>query len=310
MMRAASLSSMVAAGWLCAAQAYAQVGTHSFVAEGAEGNDCTDGDGDSGAPEPAANTYRGATKFMTSSGPVFLCNEEVTVDGVTRGVATFDLSTRAGALIASALGCATGTFTTSFNVTSVPDDPTANELTSGSPVYDCDVSLPGDPGAVGVAGLNVLSRTEEIDPGAECATGGLRVVAGMDEDDDGVLDESEARTTQRLCTGANSVQPVFRFTPIAKGGSCGDNSGLLIGTGFDDGVGSDIEGAGGNGILDKGEEDTLATTCFEDADVFPDASDDGCSVAKRTGGNLFGQTALWLIAIGVVVGLRRRRTAR
>ncbi|MBX5483519.1 MAG: hypothetical protein IRZ16_16985 [Myxococcaceae bacterium] len=57
----------------------------------------------------------------------------------------------------------------------------------------------GRDGADGRDGHSALVTLKEEPPGANCANGGTAIYAGVDSNDDGVLDETEVTSTQRVC---------------------------------------------------------------------------------------------------------------
>lgn len=77
----------------------------------------------------------------------------------------------------------------------------------------------GDPGADGRAGedgLSALVEVEDEPAGANCAAGGSRVDAGIDENGDGELQESEIANTTYICHGEDG-QPGARGERGEKG---------------------------------------------------------------------------------------------
>lgn len=80
----------------------------------------------------------------------------------------------------------------------------------------------GAPGAPGAAGQNSLAATAMEPPGAECATGGVRLQYGVDANGNGVLDADEVdpAMTRYVCHGAQG--PVG---PMGEPGPMGDKGG-------------------------------------------------------------------------------------
>ena len=66
---------------------------------------------------------------------------------------------------------------------------------------------PGADGADGADGQNALIKTSQESPGANCASGGLKIETGIDADNSGTLDagEVDAAQTQYLCSAARPV---------------------------------------------------------------------------------------------------------
>jgi len=75
----------------------------------------------------------------------------------------------------------------------------------------------GPAGDGGPAGTNALTKTSTEPPGSNCPSGGIKVQAGLDTNNDGVLDDNEvnAASTTYVCNGsgknslvATSAEPV------------------------------------------------------------------------------------------------------
>lgn len=163
----------------------------------------------------------------------------------------------------------------------------------------------GPKGPEGPNGHNSLSRTASVDVGStECPTGGAIAATGVDDNDNGVLDDNEVDDSQTVCNGDDGVEQVFAFEPIEKGGECGeDTTGVNVRSGLDNGDGT---GIADDGILQDAEVDRERALCVEGANIT--STDSGCGVtAPRGGTNPSNQTALWLLGAGGVLLLRRRR---
>ncbi len=63
----------------------------------------------------------------------------------------------------------------------------------------------GAAGAAGTPGKNALVRLETEPPGANCASGGTRVVAGVDTSGDGTLQAGEVTSTSYVCSGPQAA---------------------------------------------------------------------------------------------------------
>ncbi|QSQ16978.1 collagen-like protein [Myxococcus landrumensis] len=61
-------------------------------------------------------------------------------------------------------------------------------------------------GPQGEAGKNAVARTTPEAVGANCALGGVKLEAGVDDDSDGALDDNEVETTSYVCTGPQGAQ--------------------------------------------------------------------------------------------------------
>jgi Tol biopolymer transport system component len=135
---------------------------------------------------------------------------------------------------------------------------------NGDPGEDGDDGLPGDPGMNGVPGTNALIATTTIAPGADCANGGTQVDAGLDDDNDGVLDEGEIDATSFICTGEDGDpgqpgQPgqdgataLVRTSTPAADATCGTIGGIVIESGIDD---------DDDGVLEDPEVDDTQVIC-------------------------------------------------
>lgn len=58
---------------------------------------------------------------------------------------------------------------------------------------------------VSLGGPNTLVRVEHAPPGPDCATGGVSIHTGLDEDGDTFLDDDEITSTQLVCNGSTVV---------------------------------------------------------------------------------------------------------
>lgn len=104
--------------------------------------------------------------------------------------------------------------------------------------YVCD----GDDGH-----QSLVSTTDEA-PGANCLHGGLRIDAGTDDNDNGVLDSAEIDTTSYACNAA----PTLVATAVEPPGANCANGGLRVDHGSDDNA---------NGTLDSSEVDGTSYVC-------------------------------------------------
>ncbi len=52
-------------------------------------------------------------------------------------------------------------------------------------------------------GINTLASNTNIAPGAVCAAGGVKLQAGKDVNENGVLDEAEVSSSAIICNGTN-----------------------------------------------------------------------------------------------------------
>lgn len=157
-------------------------------------------------------------------------------------------------------------------------------------------------GADGRPATTRISRFE-ADSNETCPNGGSTIDVGVDSNDNGTLDDDEVVDSDTVCDGHHATQQVFALEPIAKGGDCGDTTGVLILSGLDDG--SD-ESIANNGILESGEVDTRHTLCVESANV--SVKDEGGCTTTSTQSN--PRNSAWLLAALATLILRRTRRTR
>lgn len=67
------------------------------------------------------------------------------------------------------------------------------------------------------AARSAAARLRPLAPGAECANGGQRLEAGVDDDADGVLDDDEVRTSAVVCNGLAAVPFAILTTSLPDG---------------------------------------------------------------------------------------------
>ena len=131
----------------------------------------------------------------------------------------------------------------------------------------------GQDGAQGPAGNDgstalILTSTEPA--GANCANGGVKIAAGVDDNGNGQLDANEVDSTQYICDGGSSATTMltsYSTPPTSMG--C-DIGGSIIAHGLDNGDGGGITA---NGQLESGEVDYSTTFCTKltmlRVDIFP-----------------------------------------
>lgn len=98
----------------------------------------------------------------------------------------------------------------------------------------------------GEDGASVALRQEDEPPGERCAFGGVLLSTGMDEDEDGYLDDDEIIGSAPVCNGADGADglvSLIRTTDALPGEPCVDG-GVLVETGLDE---------DGDGTLDDEE---------------------------------------------------------
>ena len=113
-------------------------------------------------------------------------------------------------------------------------------------------------GIDGQNGLEALLATSDEPEGLNCQNGGIQINAGVDDNNDGVLDNDEIDSTEYVCDGGSSVNNMLTsIIPTDEALDCTAGS-KTIAHGLDNG---DDSGTPANGILDSGEVDTTITTC-------------------------------------------------
>ena len=108
----------------------------------------------------------------------------------------------------------------------------------------------GDPGEQGPAGGDALVNSSPEPAGSNCASGGVRVDAGVDDNKDGVLDPDEITSTSYICNGGSGHDSLVAVATEPAGTNC-PFGGSRIDTGLD---------ADDDGVLDPEEVDAGATT--------------------------------------------------
>jgi ELWxxDGT repeat protein len=116
----------------------------------------------------------------------------------------------------------------------------------------------GADGTNGIDGANALISTSEEPAGSNCANGGTRIDAGVDDDGDGTLDAAEIDQTQYVCDGGSSNNTLLSTISLPPPSMGCDAGGIVISFGLDNGDGGGIYA---NGVLEAGEVDTTTTYC-------------------------------------------------
>ncbi len=109
-------------------------------------------------------------------------------------------------------------------------------------------------GASGLAGLDSLSSVTTEAPGANCASGGLRIDLGLDADADDTLDAEEIDSTRYVCdgsAGADGASSLVSVVDEPAGANC-SAGGERITYGLD---------ADASGTLDEGEVSGTRYVC-------------------------------------------------
>lgn len=100
-----------------------------------------------------------------------------------------------------------------------------------------------DSGSGNGSNSSAVSAKVVIPPGPECPAGGIRVDSGIDENGNGVLDDSEIDTSEIVCNGEDGVDSLVAISGEPAGVNC-PSGGVRIDSGPD---------TNDNGVLDAGE---------------------------------------------------------
>lgn len=125
-----------------------------------------------------------------------------------------------------------------------------DEIDSRTPICNGD---PGETGEQGIPGTNAVIRTSDEMPGDNCPDGGLRIEVGLDDNDNGQLDDEEVDDISYVCDGAQGpagFDTLVRTETTTTG--CGDAGGITVLTGLDDNR---------DGVLDDTEVDSSDEIC-------------------------------------------------
>lgn len=93
----------------------------------------------------------------------------------------------------------------------------------------------GDIGLQGPAGTKSLLDVQPLAAGAACANGGVIILSGIDENNNGKLDSAEVDQTQNVCNGSNGaagLKSLLDIQPLPIGTACA-NGGVVIRSGID-----------------------------------------------------------------------------
>ena len=117
----------------------------------------------------------------------------------------------------------------------------------------------GQDGADGIDGSNALIATSNEPAGANCANGGVKIEAGVDDNGNGQLESNEVDSTQYICDGGSTVNTML--TTVIEALSTTEWAhigGSEISHGLDNGDGG---GTAANGQLESGEVDYSTSFC-------------------------------------------------
>lgn len=125
----------------------------------------------------------------------------------------------------------------------------------------------GTDGQPGADGKNSLISTFDVAPGIQCENGGIGILIGLDENENGMLTSNEVYETTFVCNGedgaststegSSTLSLLHAVTTLGKSSGC-PAGGKIMMFGLDNG---DDQGIAGNGILESGEVDEKTTYC-------------------------------------------------
>lgn len=98
-------------------------------------------------------------------------------------------------------------------------------------------------GKQGIEGKKSLIDLISEAPGANCPSGGYKIVSGIDENNNNILDAAEIQSTKYICNGINGNNSLASIVPEPAGPNC-TTGGYKINTGID---------LNNNNILDANE---------------------------------------------------------
>src|SRR5690242_2179687 len=107
-------------------------------------------------------------------------------------------------------------------------------------------NVPGVDGQNGINGKNATVRLVPEPPGMRCPQGGTAIQTGLDDNEDGALNDNEVKQTSYVCSGGgnqNGKMSLVKLMPEAAGAKCA-SGGTAILSGLDmnaDGIQSDTE---------------------------------------------------------------------
>jgi hypothetical protein len=92
----------------------------------------------------------------------------------------------------------------------------------------------------GKAGSNTIAALVPEAIGGSCASGGYRLNTGIDENDNGILDDSEVGNSQLICNGATGSNSLVSMISEPKGSNC-PNGGYKLVSGIDQNSNNTLE---------------------------------------------------------------------
>ena len=261
-----------------------EVTQQAFICSGPPGLDGTDGiDGSNGLNSlvntlqegAGANCAAGGLKItsgidLDSNGNLEPAEEEITsyvcngVDGsngqgLNSLIEVIPTSGTSSSCALTGQQISTGIDANSDGVLQQNEVSTVVEICDGVPGPIGATGAPGTNGTNGQDGLhgnNSLLNVVDESAGVNCANGGVKVEAGVDDNGDGQLTGMEIDQTRYICNGGSSINSMLMTQGTPPASQC--DEGRYIATGLDDGGGG---GIAANGVLESGEVDSNTTWC-------------------------------------------------
>lgn len=87
-------------------------------------------------------------------------------------------------------------------------------------------------GATGPSGLKSLLDFQPLAAGPACANGGVIVLSGIDDNNNGKLDSTEVDNMQNVCNGPSGLKSLLDIQQLPAGSTC-ENGGVVIRSGID-----------------------------------------------------------------------------
>lgn len=139
-------------------------------------------------------------------------------------------------------------------------DANSNNSLDDSEVQTSFYVCNGDDGTNGDNGTNGLTSLIRVSNSSSCTNGGITIEVGLDDNDNGELDEGEVNASYDLCNGldgadgsngTNGLSTLINVKSESSGDNCA-NGGLLIEVGIDD---------NSDHVLDSDEVDATSYVC-------------------------------------------------
>jgi len=157
-------------------------------------------------------------------------------------------------------------------------DVNGNGVLDASEITNTQFICNGVAGVIGASGINGLTALLSVTiepPGANCATGGKKIISGLDTNGNGILDSDEITSSSYICnsaTGAAGTSGAAGSTGVTGASGISGTNGLNtllvsiaepVGTNCAYGGTKTTSGldTNGNGILDSGEVTSTTYIC-------------------------------------------------